>query len=237
MVDELCAGLPIVAEVVERVTRAGSRPVLVRSAAGGGADLVATAAAARLRDLGHDVDAIDLDRVDDAELLVLHARRRTRALLLASSEDAIPARLARLFEYLRPDVIDVGALTLDETRDLIDQVLGGGACDDRFAAEVLRATAGRAGDVVAVARHRPTDGHRSPLDLSALPSVDDRIDASGTAETVLPWAVALAEGVPTLAERLRPHPSLRPVDAAALRDQLAPGERLAVLRELCDAAA
>ena len=237
MVDELCTGLPIVAEVVVRATRAGSRPVLLRSPAGGGADLVASAAAARLRDLGRDVDTVDLDRVDDAELLVLRARRRTRALILAGSDDVIPARLARLFEYLRPDVIDVGALTLDETRDLVDRVLGTGACDDRLAAEVLRATAGRAGDVVAVARHLRTVEHRSPLDLCALPSVDDRVDASGSADVVLPWAVALAEGVPTLAERLRPHPSLRPVDAVALRDRLAPGERLAVLRELCDAAA
>jgi DNA-binding CsgD family transcriptional regulator len=237
MVDELCAGLPIVAEVTARVVRGATRPVLLRSPAGGGADLVASAAAAQLRDLGREVDVVDLDPVDDAGLLVLRARRRTRALILASSDDVIPARLARLFEYLRPDVLDVGPLSLDETRELIDRVLGAGACDDRLAAEVLRATAGRAGDVVAVARHLPTGGRRSPLDLCALASVDDRIAASGTAETALPWAVALAEGVPTLAERLRPHPSLRPVDAAVLRDRLAPGERLAVLRELCDAAA
>ncbi len=248
---DLARCLPDVERVVALAERAGSRPVMVTSAPGGGADLVVLAAAELLTTRGHPTIAVaEVDALDASAQLELRGRRRTHALLLGTDRrDALSAHTARLIEYLRPSVVDVEPLGIDGTRLLVDAELGDGRCSDELAATIQFATAGRAGDVCDAARHlsetsasldapfdlrgfQPTRGR---LSRTMAATADDAADAADAA-ALLAWAVATAELVPAVAGLPPVAATLRPVDAIALRDGLEAGRRVDVLRRLCAAA-
>ena len=246
MVDDVCRPVPVVDQVVELASRSSARPVLVRSLPGGGADLVARAAATRLTDLGCDVVVVEsVADVDDAGLLELRARRRTHVLLLAHADTAIPARVGKLIEYLQPRPVDVGALDLDRTRRVIDVVLGERSCTDELAATVRVASAGRLADVVDVARFlrdavQPAATLDEGCSLAGFRPTDDRlavVASRAPAADVDAWAIATAELVPGLAVRHGLDDLLRPVDATVVRDRLGSSQRIVALRTLCADAA
>ncbi|MEZ5250144.1 MAG: hypothetical protein R2713_13315 [Ilumatobacteraceae bacterium] len=220
----------VVDEIVDLARRASRRPVLVRSPPGGGASWVVRTAADTLNAAEiHAIVVPSLSALDADAQLELRARRRTHVLLLGT-EDDVPPRLAALVDYLRPQVVDVPALGLDEVRLFLDAAVDGEPCTDELASNVLVATEGRLGDVVDVAAHlvsarRPggTDAARSLRLCGFAPTAARLAEAPGAADgTTARWAVATAERVATLAVGYRPAGGLRAVDAVAIRDSMDP---------------
>ncbi|MCB0997985.1 MAG: helix-turn-helix transcriptional regulator [Acidimicrobiales bacterium] len=234
----------VVDEIVDLARRASRRPVLVRSPPGGGASWVVRTAADTLNAAEiHAIVVPSLSALDADAQLELRARRRTHVLLLGT-EDDVPPRLAALVDYLRPQVVDVPALGLDEVRLFLDAAVDGEPCTDELASNVLVATEGRLGDVVDVAAHlvsarRPggTDAARSLRLCGFAPTAARLAEAPGAADgTTARWAVATAERVATLAVGYRPAGGLRAVDAVAIRDSMDPATRRDVLQALCEEA-
>lgn len=246
-------GLPYIAQVVDLAPRAGGRPVLVRSVAGGGAGLVVRAAGDVLAAHGVAVEVVEsVAALDPDAQLAVRGRRRTHAVLLASEDGDLDAAADRLIAFLRPTIVDVQPLGVDAVREVVDGVLGAERCSDDLAAAIQLATAGRMADVVEVARHLAAPGHapreaNADLDLAGfrptqtrLTSPEHRPRAIAGAEPdpdTVAWAIATAEGVSALAALHAPAGPLRPIDAAVVRAELHPDSRIDALRGLCEDAA
>ncbi len=241
MAAEPPSSLPYVAQVVELADRAGARPVLVRSAPGGGADLIVRAAGTQLAERGVAVTTIEsVESLGPEQQLAVRAQRRTHVLLLAAGDAALPTHTMQLVAYLRPHEVTVGPLGIEATRGVVDGILGAGSCSDELAATIERATGGRLGDTLDLARHL---GPSAPGTPGALPSLAEypptvgRLDGAPTDAVLAAWAIAVADAVPALAARCAPSRPLRPIDAVAVRDRLDGDGRTTALRRLCEDAA
>jgi DNA-binding CsgD family transcriptional regulator len=253
---------PVVDEVVELCVRASSRPVLVRSVRGGGARQVVIAVAEELRTRGVGVEAVtSLGALAPDEQLRLRSTRHDKIVMMAL-EDVLPAATTSLVDYLRPRIVEVGSVGLDEVREVVERALGARCRTDELAMSVLTATAGRLGDVLDVVDHLATLTDRrvsSSLTgaLAGFGPSEARLAGLGPSASVAPvalrrWAIATVEHVPVLAGRAsgigpggpsdRTAPGgfdgvLHPVDAVVVCGAMDPAERADALQQLCADAA
>lgn len=241
--------LPVVDEVIGCCRRSTGRPVLVRSDPGGGARQVVIEASSALRDLGVEVISVpSVVELSEDEQLRLRTARHSKIVLLAQ-EDVAPASVTGLVDYLRPRIVDVDPVGLDEVREVLDRVLGERRCTDELAMTVLMGTAGRLGDAIDVAEHLatvPAQRARSsfPAALDGFAPSEARVARLGAVRAADPalhrWAIATIERVPVLAGRVAGgalDAVLHPVDAVALCGAMEPDDRLDALRLLCADAA
>ena len=219
--------------VLAAIAATPGRAVLVRSPAGGGAELVATEVG-RTNPAVHAV--ADLDRLDEPELLELRRIARRGPLVLATELDA-PPPVRSLLDYLGPRVIDVEPLALDEVRDVLEAATGR-EVDDADAARVRRWTGGRIGDTLAVARHleRPDGPAGVPDRLVGFDPAARRREDQGDLDRWAPWAIVTAAGATGL-HPPAPAGPVRPVDAAALVADLTDRQRRAAIDRVLDLAA
>jgi DNA-binding CsgD family transcriptional regulator len=244
MRPEACATLATIRVVEGALVAAPDRAVLVRSSPGGGASLVASELA---RSAGPVVAAIDA--LDERELLGLRRAARSGPLVLATERSHADPAVRALLDYLRPTVVEVEPLALDDVRAVLEAAgttedAHGSVVDDTHAAAVRRWTDGRAGDAVDVARHLAATAARTPVGVlpgGALvgfaPSATRWADR-GDPDRWAPWAIVAAahlEGLPV--DPPAPTDGLRPIDAAVLVATLADQHRLDAIAAVLDAAA
>lgn len=211
--------------------RVSPRPVLVRAAPGGGGGLAVHAVARELGESAQPVAA--LPALEDDELLVLRRAHRDRQLVMASTDQPLPAGAQRLVDYLRPVVVDLAPATLADVAAIIEEVWQS-ECSDELAAAVLHHTEGRIDDVIDVAEFLSSTS--SECRLVGLPATARRLPATAGPEPVHRWALAAHHRVRCLAAAAPPPDGARPVDAAVVVQSLTQSERVAALRFLCDRA-